>query len=89
MANYQSANVIHVDTDNYQYSGPITITGVKFIAGTSSSITIRGNAASDGPILYYVDGSADIFEDVQIRDSKGIWVDVVADGQAYIYLQVC
>lgn len=88
MANYYKHNVIHVDTSGYTLSGQVRINAVKYIAGTTSSFNIRANAASDGPILYTVDGDADNYEEgLNIRAKNGIYVEAGAsDAELYIYL---
>jgi hypothetical protein len=85
MANTRGASVWRVDT-TAALPDAKRIVGFKFIAGSSATFTVR-DAASDGNIIYYVDGASDVFEQVKIVAGQGIHVTVGGSGGIlYVYL---
>jgi len=85
MANTTAGNVWRVDTTAALRSVK-RICGIKFEAGSSATFTIR-DKDSNGNILYYVDGSSDVFEDVKIICQEGVHVTVGGSGGVlYIYM---
>jgi len=89
MANSYSGNVIYIDTSaafNYAKS----IEGIKLLSGSAgSSITIRSNASSTGDILWVGNCSAGVFfDEVKIRDNRGVYAVVVGAPVALVYLKV-
>lgn len=85
MSNTRAGNVIVVDT-SAQFIDATRICGVRYEAGTTSSVTIK-EGSSSGNVLYFVDGSTDLFEEVEIRSMQGIYVTMAGTGaKAYIYL---
>lgn len=88
MANSYSGNVIFVDTSAaFDYAK--NICGVKLLGGSvGSSITLRANASSTGDILWQgLSSVGAIFDDVQIRDDRGVYAVVVGAATALIYLK--
>ena len=88
MANYSSANVIFVDTTAFTYAGSVRICGIKYVGASTSSLTIRGNASSTGPILWTDPGTTTKFEQIEIVDNKGIYVELTGTASVFIYLCV-
>lgn len=85
MAVTRAGSVIKVTADNDTIQGPIKVCGIKYIAGSGSSFTLKAGNTS-GNELYFVDGSADVFEDVQFKEAELIWVDMAGTGgELYIY----
>lgn len=89
MANYYRKNVIHVDTNGYTLAGNVYINSARYIAGTGTRFQVRGDAASDGPVLYEVDGASDNYdENLCIQAVGGIYVEVTgSDADLYLYLK--
>jgi hypothetical protein len=87
MANHYKENVIFVDTDNADYTnGPLYIKNVTYKGNTSGQIIIR-DGGSSGSILWQGDGASDINEQLHLRASNGIWVDVANGASVFIYLR--
>jgi hypothetical protein len=63
------------------------ICGIKFQAGTSATFTIR-DKDSNGNILYFVEGSTSVFEEVKLICQEGVHVTVGGTGGVlYIYME--
>lgn len=88
MANTQSANVIRIDTDA-AFANAQRIKAIRYQAGTSSpSVTIHEGASADNNIVYFADGTADIFEEVPIYSRSGVFVNVAGTGTVvFLYLE--
>ncbi len=85
MAVTKAGSVIKVTADNDTIQGPIKVCGIKYIAGSSSSFTIKA-ATTSGNEHYFVDGANDVFEQVQFRESGLLWIDMAGTGgELYIY----
>jgi hypothetical protein len=85
MAVTRAGSVIKVTADNDTIPGPIKVCGIKYIAGTTSSFTLKAGSTS-GNELYFVDGDADVFEEVHFRESGTVHVDMAGTGgELYIY----
>lgn len=88
----RGANVIRLTSDgtaSADISGTVMIRGIRFQAGSSSSLTIRDGSAS-GNIIYFVDGANDLYEEVRINASQGVNVALVnasSDLIVYLYLK--
>ena len=87
MANHRSANVIFVDT-SAAFTIPATICSVKYIGNTSGTAAIRADASASGSILWEESGTANLFNEVEIRDNVGIYVEVSNGAKVYVYLEV-
>lgn len=85
MANYRRGNVIFVDTTNSFFTDARNVKAVKYIGNTSGTANIK--CASSGSILWQADGTADIFEEVCIRNSSGIEVEVTNSATVFVYLK--
>jgi hypothetical protein len=85
MAVTRAGSVIKITADNDTITGPIKVCGIKYVAGSSSSFTIRAGSTS-GNDIYFVDGANDIFEQVHFRESGSLWIDMGGTGgELYIY----
>lgn len=84
MANAYSSNVAVVDTTGYVApSGKII--GLKYIAGTGSSATLKSNGSSSGTVIWQ-DSGATGYDCVQISDRNGFYVTLGGTGaKLYIY----
>jgi hypothetical protein len=84
MANYRSANVIVVDT-SAAFLEAIKIKAVKYIGDTGASADIRAQA-SNGAVLWEETSDNTVFNEVNISDSKGVYVTVANGAKVYLYL---
>jgi hypothetical protein len=85
MAVTRAGSVIKITADNDTVPGPIKVCGIKYIAGTTSSFTIKADSSS-GNDLYFVDGAADAFEEVHFRHSGTLHIDMAGTGgELYLY----
>jgi len=87
MANSYSANVLFVDT-SAEFSHIKDIVGIKYIGAGGSSITIKSAASSSGINLYFENASGNVFDEIKIHDSEGIYVTVAGSASCYIYTRV-
>lgn len=86
MANTYSANVAVVDTTGYVAPAG-TIIGIKYIAGTSSSATLKSDGTSGGTVIWQ-DSGATGYDRVKIRDRDGFYVTLGGTGaKLYIYYE--
>lgn len=85
MANYRRGNVIFVDADDSVFLDVRNIKGVKYIGASGASANIK--CGSTGSILWQADGTADIFEEVCIRNSTGIEVEVETGATVFLYVK--
>lgn len=86
MANTYSGNVIFCDT-SAAFPQATRICGIKYLGAATSSATVRGEASATGTILWSDDNTTDLFEQVEIRDSKGIYVALTGTATVFIYLK--
>ena len=85
MAVTRAGSVIKITADNDTIVGQIKVCGIKYVAGSSSSFTIKAEDTS-GNQLYFVDGAADIFEQVHFKHSGTLHIDMAGSaGELYIY----
>jgi hypothetical protein len=85
MANYRSANVIFIDT-SAAFTDYKKIVGVKYIGNASGTASIKSNGSSSGDILWEESGASNVFNQVEIRDSRGVYVTVTNSAKVYLYL---
>lgn len=85
MANANKANVLIVDT-SAQFDGQQRICGVKYIGNTNGTASIKADTTS-GTVVYEVDGTADIFEDIKMYLKDGMYVTITNGAKLYIYLE--
>jgi hypothetical protein len=85
MAVTRAGSVIKVTADSDTIQGPIKVCGIKYVAGTTSSFTLKAGSTS-GVVLYFVDGASDVFEQVHFREQGLIFVSMAGTGgELYIY----
>jgi hypothetical protein len=86
MANHREGNVIFVDTDA-AFTDVRSICGVKYIGNTNGTATIKGSGASGGDVVWQEAGTANIYDQVELRDSEGVYVAVTNGAKVYLYLK--
>jgi hypothetical protein len=86
MAVTRAGNVIRLTADDDTVQGPISICGIRYIAGTGSpSVTLKA-ATTSGNNLYFNNGAASVFEEVEIREQGVIHLDLAGTGtEIYLY----
>lgn len=89
MANSFTGNVQFVDT-SATFSHIKQICGLKYMVGsaTSSAVTIYGEAATATAVWAEDSTASNSFEEVKIRDNKGLTVIPAGGASVYIYLRV-
>jgi hypothetical protein len=89
MAVTRAGSVVVVAADNDTVPGPITVCGIKYIAGTGSpSVAIKAGSTS-GVVLWEEDGTVDLFQQVEFREQGTIHVDMAGTGTIlYLYTKV-
>ena len=86
MANAFSANVQVIDTDG-SVAPAGKIIGIKYIAGTGSSATIKSNGVTGGTVIWE-DNGATGFDAVCLRDNKGFYINLGGTGaKLYLYYE--
>lgn len=85
MANYRRGNVVFVDTTDSVLADVRNVKAVKYIGNTSGTANIK--CASTGSVLWQADGANDIFEEVCIRNSSGIEVEVTNGATVFVYMK--
>lgn len=85
MANYRRGNVLFVDTTDSFFSDVRNVKAVKYIGNTNGTANIK--CATTGSILWQADGTADLFEEVCIRNNVGIEVEVTNGATVFVYLK--
>lgn len=85
MANYRRGNVIFVDTTDSVFTDVRNVKAIKYIGETGGSANIK--CADTGSILWQADGTSDIFEEVCIRNSSGIEVEVASSATVFVYVK--
>lgn len=86
MANAISNNVIIVDT-SAAFEGPLYIKKIKYVAGATTPSASIKKKDSSGQIIYEVDGTEDLAEDVSIVALSGAYVTVAGGSKLYLYLK--
>lgn len=84
MAVVRKENVIHINADNDTVTGQMHIIGIKYKAGTSADIL--ADASSSGAVLWQHTGTADVFEQVDIKAKNGIYVNIAGSAELLLYL---
>ena len=87
MSNAQNENVIRVDTDNYALTSPVNICAIKYIGAANGTANIKADASDSAQILWEESGSANTFNQVEIRARGGIYVNLTNSAVIYIYLE--
>jgi len=85
MANYRRGNVVFVDTTDSNFADIRNVKAVKYIGNTNGTANIK--CLSTGSVLWQADGTTDLFEDVCIRNSKGIEVEVTNGATVFVYIK--
>lgn len=85
MANYRRGNVIFVDTTDSEFRDVRNVKSVKYIGASSGTANIK--CLSTGSILWQADGANDLFEEVCIRNSQGIEVEVTNSATVFVYVK--
>lgn len=86
MANSRAANVIRVDT-TADFEGPINISAIKYIGAESGSAVIEANGSDSDLKLWEESGASNTFNQVCIRDARGVRVEVSNNAVVYLYLK--
>lgn len=86
MANSFTGNVIFVDTTASTFAYAKNICGIRYIGNTSGTLQIQADNVS-GAVLWAGSGSSDLYEEVEIRSSDGVYVALTNGASAYIYLK--
>jgi hypothetical protein len=85
MANTESGNVIRVDT-TANFTHARNIEAIKYVGGAAGTAQIEGNGSDSDLILWSHSGNVTVQDNVCIRDSKGVRVEV-SDAVVYLYLK--
>ena len=88
MANYSKSNVHFVDQDATTIAGNIRIVGIKYIGNASGTLNIKGEASTNGEILWEEAGTTNVYNQVSIRDQKGIFITLTNGATVYIYTRI-
>lgn len=83
MANHRSGNVDYVDTTDTSLADVKDVCGIKYIGAASGTATVK--SLSDGEILWQESGTANVFNEVEIRDQAGIEVEVTNSAAVFVY----
>lgn len=86
MANTRKANVIRVDT-SAAFTDVRRILGIKYVGATSGTAKVRADALNTGEILWEHDGDVLAFEDVCIKETQGVYIEVTNSAVVYLYLK--
>ena len=88
MANYQSANVIFVDT-SAAFPNAKRICGVRYVGAAASSASIKADANSSGAVLWTDTATTSAwYPELEIRDNNGVYVTITGTASVYIYLEM-
>lgn len=86
MANARKANVLYVDTDNYNPTDHLVIKSIKYIGNTSGTANIKHKDDS-GQILWEESGATNTFNECRIVCPQGIYVNLTNSAKVIIYLE--
>ncbi len=84
--NTYSANVRRIDT-SANFSGAIEIVGIKYIGNTSGTAQIESGGTDSDLLLWQESGSSNVYNEVNIRDMRGVRVEVTNGAVVYLYLK--
>lgn len=86
MANAYSANVVFVDTDATALPYAKRICGIKYIGNASGTLTIKSNGATGGKVIWEESGATNVYNQVEIVDTLGVFVNLTNGAKVYLYL---
>lgn len=84
MANHRQANVVFVDT-SADFSDIRGTCGIRYVGGAGAAATIKSENSS-GDALWEANGDYEAFEEVELRDAKGLRVEVSGGAKVYLYV---
>lgn len=85
MANASKGNVYRIDTTNTVLSGIRNVCAVKYIGAASGTATIK---TADGTVtIWEHSGNVLAFEEVNLRLTGGIEVEVTNSAVVYLYVE--
>jgi hypothetical protein len=86
MSNTLSANVIRVDT-SANFTNATNIVAIKYIGAANGTAVVESNGTDSDLKLWEESGTSNAFNQVYIRDNKGVRVEVTNSAVVYLYLK--
>lgn len=86
MANSRAGNVVVVDTTGTTVAEGIHIVGIKYIGAASGTATLKAGSSSGNP-LWEESGTANVFNQVDIKEKDGVHVILGTTAKVYLYLK--
>lgn len=86
MANSRTGNVDRIDTTNTNIEDVRTVAGVKYVGAASGTAIIK--SVDTGETMWEHSGDVIAFDEVCIRCSDGVEVEVTNNAVVYIYSKV-